>query len=401
MEENFRQRDSPGVSSAFAIEAESENVIDYIALMKALWVGRKVICLIAGIVFVLVAATAFILPARYTSAASFIPPNAGGSSSIASALAGQLAVLGTGDLLGGVRSSGDLYAGILRSQSIAEELIRENDLVQVYRVKRISEAAKTLAAATNISVDSKSSIVTLEVTDRDPSRAQRLAAGYMKALQETQGRLALTEAAQRAVFFGQQLATEKDALENAEVNQKKVEEQSGLIAPAGQTDTEIRTIADTQAQIALRQVQLAALRQSATEQNPEVVRLNSEIGDLEGQLARLQKGSSKGESLSIPTSRVPGIQLEYVRAEREVKYHEALFEMLSRQYEAAQLDEARDPPVLQVLDEASYPDLRSSPKRILIMLGGLFGGLFAGCVWVLLQKPIAVLWASIKIYESS
>jgi uncharacterized protein involved in exopolysaccharide biosynthesis len=203
------------------------------------------------------------------------------------------------------------------------------------------------------------------------------------------------------LFFGQQLEKEKDNLENAEVEQKKSEEQSGLIAPSGQTESEIRTIADTQAQIALRQVQLAALHQSATEQNPDVIRLESEIDDLRNQLARLQSGSGHGTIAPIPTSKVPELQLDYVRKEREVKYHEALFDMLSKQYEAARLDEAREATVVQVLDPASYPDSKSSPKRALIMLGGLLLGLIMGSVWVLACGPLRQFRASLARSEAA
>ena len=217
----------------------------------------------------------------------------------------------------------------------------------------------------------------------------------MDALRETDGRLALGQSSQRRLFFEQQLTKEKDDLEDAEVALKQTEEQSGLIAPTGQTESEIKSIADMQAEIEVRQVQLAALRDSATEENPDVIRLRSEIGDLQGQLARMQKGSGGGPSMSIPTSKVPEVELEYVRKDREVKYHEALFDMLSRQYEAARLDEARDAPVLQVLDEASYPDTKSSPKRMLIMLGGVVFGFIAGCVWVLMHEHVHPLRASL------
>jgi capsule polysaccharide export protein KpsE/RkpR len=223
----------------------------------------------------------------------------------------------------------------------------------------------------------------------------------MDALRETNGRLALSQSSQRRLFFGQQLAKEKDDLEDAEVELKKTEEQSGLIAPSGQTETEIRTIAETQAAVALREVQLAALRDSATEQNPEVIRLKSEVADLQGQLARLQSGSSKGSLAAIPTSEVPELQLEYVRKEREVKYHEELFDMLSRQYEAARLDEARDAPVLQVLDPASYPDTKSSPKRSYYMLGGLLSGWIASSTWVLTRERIRAFRASFAESEKA
>jgi uncharacterized protein involved in exopolysaccharide biosynthesis len=156
-----------------------------------------------------------------------------------------------------------------------------------------------------------------------------------------------------------------------------------------------------QAQVALREVELAALRQSATDQNPEVVRLRSEIDDLQGQLGRLQKGSGQSSVTGIPTSKVPELQLEYVRKEREVKYHEALFDMLSKQYEAARLDEARDAPVLQVLDSASYPDTKSAPKRSLIAIGGLLLGFIVGAVWVLAREPIRTFRASFARSETA
>ncbi len=380
---------------------EEEVSIDVVELLQKLRRGRWTILLSSVFCLVVATAIAFLLPVGYASVASFVPPNLGGSSSMASALVGQLSTLGAGDLLGGVKSSGDLYAGILKSRSIAQELVDKNNLRQVYKEEKESKAETKLGSETDVTVDPKSSIITVAVTDKDPHRAQKLANDYMVALQETNGRLALSQASQRRLFFERQLANEKDALEDAEVEMKKTEEQSGLIAPTGQTETEIRTIADTQAEIALRQVQLAALRDSATEQNPEVIRLHSEIDDLQGQLTRLQSGGGKSSAVAIPTSKVPELELEYVRKEREVKYHEALFDMLARQYEAARLDESREAPVLQVLDAASYPDTKSSPKRLYYMLGGLVFGFFAGCIWVLTREHLHSFRAALASGETA
>jgi capsule polysaccharide export protein KpsE/RkpR len=273
--------------------------------------------------------------------------------------------------------------------------------MRVYKVKKESQAENILASSTAITLDMKSPIVSVDVTAMSPALAHDLASAYMDALRDVNGRLALSQSSQRRLFFGQQLAKEKDDLEDAEVDLKRTEEQSGLIAPTGQTTVEIETIAQTQAQIAVREVQLAALRDSATEQNPAVIRLRSEIDDLQGQLARLQRGSGNESTAAIPTSKVPELELEYVRKEREVKYHEALFDMLSRQYEAARLDEARDAPVLQVLDPANYPDTKSFPKRSYFMLGGLLLGLVSGCVLVLAREPLRALRTSLAPGETT
>jgi tyrosine-protein kinase Etk/Wzc len=399
MAESKMDRVAESYANAPLMEDE-ESSIDVMGLFRTLLRGKRTIAGIALCFFAVFTVVAFRLTPLFTSTASFIPPNLNSGSSMSAALAGQLSALGAGDLLGSGKSSGELYSGILRSRSIASELIKQFDLMHVFGVKKESLAEKILGAGTDIVADPKSSIVTVSVTNKDPALAHDLANAYMDALRETDGRLALGQSSQRRLFFGQQLAKEKDDLEDAEVELKKTEEQSGLIAPAGQTESEIKTIAETQAQLAVRQVQLAALRDSATEQNPEVVRLRSEIEDLQGQLQRLQNGNGKGTA-SIPTSKVPEVQLDYVRKEREVKYHESLFELLSKQYEAARLDEAHDAPVLQVLDSASYPDSKSSPKRMYIMLVGLLVGLFAGCAWVLVRDRIQSLRTSLASADAA
>jgi tyrosine-protein kinase Etk/Wzc len=389
-----------GAEASMFVE-EEEGSVDWAGLFQTLRHGRRTILAGSFAVFAIATIVAFLIPFRYTSTASFIPPTLNGGSSMASAVAGQLSALGAGDIFGGVKSSGELYTGILRSRLIASELVKRFDLMHVYGVRKESRAVTELELSTDVQVDPKSTIVTIGVTAKSPTLAHDIASAYMDALREANGRLALSQSSQQRLFFGQQLAKEKDDLEDAEVELKRTEEQSGLIAPAGQTEMEIRTIAETQAQIAMRQVQLAALRDSATEQNPEIIRLRSEIGDLEGQLSRLQDGSGNESAAAIPTSKVPELQLEYVRKEREVKYHEALFDMLSRQYEAARLDEARDAPVLQVLDPASYPDTKSSPKRSLYMLGGLVVGFLGSSIWVLVRDRIREFRASLVERETA
>jgi len=375
-------------SASQVSEPDDEPSVELVNFFHGLWKARRTILEFTAVCLVIAMALAFLLPTRYTSTATFIPPATSSGNSMAAIVAGQLSSLGAGDLLGGIKNSGDLYAGILGSRSIERQLVKKFELMKVYRVSKESEAEKTLKANTSVTPDPKSSIVTLAVTDKNPQRAQDLADAYMEQLRSTNGRLALSQSSQRRLFFEQQLVKEKNDLEEAELDLKKSQEQSGLIAPTGQAEAEIRTITELQAQVAVRQVQLAALRQSATDQNPGVVRLQSEIGDLQGQLSRMQTGKGRTSISAIPTSKVPALQLDYVRKAREVKYHEALFEMLSRQYEAARLDEAREAPVLQVLDSASYPDTRSSPKRLLIILGGLGFGLLAGCGWVLIRDHL-------------
>jgi len=365
--------------------------MDLIELFRTLRRKRTSVALFTLVFTVLATLLAFFLPPRYTATASIIPPNLNAGNPIAAALAGQLSAVGGGDLLGGGKTPAELYAGILRSRSIAAELVKTFDLMRIYHVKKESKAEKVLSDRTSILVDAKSSIVSVSVTDKSPVRARDLTNAYVTSLRSTEGRLALGQSSEKRLFYEKQLEAEKNSLADAEVELKKTEEQSGFVAPAGQTEVEIRSIAETRAQIAARQVELAALRQSATEQNAELVRVRSEIANLQDQLTRLQHGSSLHGGAAIPTAHLPEVQLEFIRKQRDVMYHEALFEILSKQYEAARLDEARDAPVLQVLDSASTPDTPSFPLKAYFIGAGLLIGLIVGSAWALLQESIQQL----------
>ena len=129
-------------------------------------------------------------------------------------------------------------------------------------------------------------------------------------------------------------------------------------------------------------MQLAARRQDEAEENPDILRIRNEIATLQGQVAQLENGKDQGPFSSISTAQVPELQLEYIRKYRDVRYHEALLDIIAKQYEAARLDEAHDAP-LQVLDRAAIPDTKSGPHRSIIMAIGLFLGVVLGLVRVI------------------
>ena len=112
----------------------------------------------------------------------------------------------------------------------------------------------------------------------------------------------------------------------------------------------------------------------ATERNPDLRMAQEELTSLRSQLAKLLRsgGSSEGD-VEIPTQKVPSVGMEYIRRYREVKYREALFEMVAKQLEIAKLDEAKEGTMVQVVDRATVPERRSSPYRLLIIACALFG----------------------------
>jgi capsule polysaccharide export protein KpsE/RkpR len=203
----------------------------------------------------------------------------------------------------------------------------------------------------------------------------------------------VSEAQQRRVFFEQQLKDTKEHLIAAEQALRKVQEQSGVIVLDKQAEALIGGAAQLRALIAEREVQLKVLRMAATEQNPDVMRLTSELRALRTELGRMESrsGGEAGSAVDMPVGRLPEAAIDYVRARREVKLQETLLESMVRQYEIAKLDEAKEGPALQQIDRALPPDYKSKPSRALITVAGTFLGLLAAAVFVVWRRYAALL----------
>jgi uncharacterized protein involved in exopolysaccharide biosynthesis len=369
--------------------ALEEQGIDLVEVLTLALREKKTILKFMLVTVALTALVVFAMKPMYTAQAMFIPPQSAPGSGM-SQLTSQLGSLGALGALGGIKSPGEVYLGILGSRTIADDLIKRFDLQKVYKIERASDTAKKLKSRSTF-LAGKDTLITISVEDHDAKRAADLANGYLDALYEQNGRLALTEASQRRLFFENQLEREKNALADAEVGLKKTEEQTGLISPIGQAQVVIDGIAQVRAQISSRQIQLSALQQAATDQNPDVIRLQTQIDGLQKQLQRLQNDSVAREPGNVlpSTAKVPALALEYVRKEREVKYHEVLFTLIAKQYESARLDESKEAPLLQVVDRASVPDKKSGPQRLLLIVGAAFVGAFLGMGWILFRQVIA------------
>jgi uncharacterized protein involved in exopolysaccharide biosynthesis len=347
---------------------------------------RKYLVLLCGVVGCAFGLSqALLTKPSYTAKAVFLAPNSSNSSSVLIGQLGQLAGLsGSGGALSSLKDPGAICVGILQSRTVADDMIQQFDLQKLYRTKKLSATEKVLASHSKF-IPGKDTLIAITVDDGDPQRAAAMANGYLKELSRQNDRLVLTEAGQRRVFFEKQLVQEKDRLADSEVALKQTEQETGLIHPTGQAQIQMAAIAQTEAEISNKEIQLAALSQSATSANPDVIRITSELDSLRDHLRELENSNGKGNpgNPMVPTSRVPELSLEYVRRDRDVKFHEALYALLLRQYESAKLDESRAAPLVQVIDEAVVPDWKSWPPRTLFVLVFTLIGTALGIGWVI------------------
>ncbi|HEX5235537.1 MAG TPA: Wzz/FepE/Etk N-terminal domain-containing protein [Silvibacterium sp.] len=376
-------------ASAASHGTERSNNVDFLDVSLVFAGSWRSILLVAVIATIVGGLVSVLLPPTYTATAIIIPPQQ--QQSFASAMEGELGSLsgiaGGGSAASIFKNPGELYVGILKSRTIADQLIEANHLRSVYHAKTMIDARAKLKRKSSFEA-AKDGLILIAVTDHNPQRASDLANGYVDSLYRMNSTLAITQAAQRRVFFDQELVREKVALDHAENDLATTQRKTGVIQLTGQAQEIIVSIAQLRAQIASREVQIQALKTFATDQNPDIIRAQQEIDSLRDQLEKLQNSQAKLSpgDIQVPSGRVPEVALEYTRKVREVRYHEALYNLLTKQYEAARIDEAKSAPLIQVIDRAVPPDKTSGPPRLLIALGSGLLGIFAACAWLLIRN---------------
>lgn len=335
-----------------------------------------------------VAALAFVLfrAPRYESHLVLIPPSSssgGGLAALASMAGGASPFISEGAL--GVKSTGESYVSLLESETMEDTVIRRFDLMHIYRVRNMSDARKELERNVTIAYGPRDGMIRMDAIGRSPQEASDIANGYYQEFQTFSAKLAVTDAAKKRKFYQGELERAKDRLSQAEQDMKQSEDQSGLLQVEGQARALIGSAASIQGSIAAKQVQIRAMEGFEAEGNPDLIAAKEELAALQAQASRLNgtSGNSRGILLSKPE--LSQASLEYVRRLRNVKYYETLFEMLAKQYEAAQLEEAREGSTMQVVDRAVPPDKKMPQHRIIIVLFAIVSGMFCSALYFILR----------------
>lgn len=326
------------------------------------------------------------LPNVYSSTALILPPQQDqGLSSLLMGQMGSLAGLASTFVGGG--TTGDLYVGILKSDAVKDVIIDRFKLMDTYKQKYRLDTYKSLDNNVNIDLGKKDGIISITVEDKDPDQAAKIANAYIDELNRLTLSMNIVGAGQNRSFLEDRLAKAKIDLAKAEDSLKVFQLKNKVVDVPAQAQASIAGVADLKAQLAVQEVQLASLHTSYTNESQEVKNVNASIFGLKRQIAALEgNGSSRS---SIPTvGTVPALGEQYLRLMREFKIQEAIVELLTKQYEVAKINEAKDVSGLQVIQRARVPDKKSKPKRTMIVLGATFVSFFGAVILAFVLESV-------------
>lgn len=316
------------------------------------------------------AVVAFLLPPLYTARTVILPPQQQNSMT-ASALGSLSALAGLGG--SAVKNPTDQYISFMLSTTVEDRLIAQFNLRELYEEKYLSDTRKKLEGNVNITAGKKDGLITIEVDDKDPQRASAMANAFVDGLRFMTNRLAVTEAQQRRLFFEGKLKEAQQNLTQAQLSLQGTGYNPDALKAEPSATAE--SYARLRAEVTLSEAKLQSLLHTLTPSAPEVKQAQAALGTLQAEMLRMEKTNSTAS----------GSGADYISKVREFKYQETLFELFSKQYEIARVDESREGAFVQVVDEATPPDRKSKPKRALIIAGAMLAGVLIGFLREIIQ----------------
>lgn len=103
---------------------------------------------------------------------------------------------------------------------------------------------------------------------------------------------------------------------------------------------------------------------------------------------QLRQAKDRLTDAELTLDKTPNTSLKYLDALRNLKYQEAVWEMLAKQFEMAKLDEAKDFPLIQVLDKAMPPEKKSKPKRSMVVMLVTLAAFFLAVIWAFISEVL-------------
>lgn len=348
---------------------------DYIRIISK-W--RKLIFWNTFIVTIAAIIISFIIPKKYTSKASLLPPLQGVESMSGSTIASMIGGFGLASL--GTTTASDLFAAILKSTTVMDGVIKENDLKKKFKTKTVKDTYARLSKSMTIGV-SPEGVISLSATANSPELAQSIVNSYINNLDLVNKDIVMTIGKRNRIFIEKRLDEVKKKLTSIEDSLKRFQELHKTISIEDELRPTLSAIADIKAQIVSNEIKLGMLREYATEENPEIVRIKSELNELSNNLHKMEyntDNSHLGVGFSVPLNKLPQVSLEMGRLIREVKIQEKLLALLIEQYELAKSQEIKDTPTINVLEFPTKPEKKSYPKRSIIVIISFILSLSAG-----------------------
>jgi tyrosine-protein kinase Etk/Wzc len=283
---------------------------------------------------------------------------------------------------GGDRKYADRLADVIRSRTVASEVIEDTVTDDP------DEAHRLLWDRCALAVSRKSSFLTLRCEDPDPLRARDLLRRFVSATEETWQRVSGSSATEERRFLEKRVAQARAEVDESSRKLRAFQEEHRLVDLGEQSRASLTAMASLQSELISKEMQLAYVdaftapdESTAQQLRKQVAIVKSRLGSLEGD-GKIAESRAQGGGMLPRLLDVPRLRYQYEQLSRDQQAQEGIFLLLTRLFEIAKLSEARDISAFQLLDPPTVAARPSRPNPMLIVAvdTAVALGLVAACI---------------------
>ena len=313
-----------------------------------------------------------ISPVTYKAPVTILPPE---DTDQLSGLGSLISGGGVSDFLTGKLAPGNsqLFIQILKSRTAAEYVIRKNNLLEFYDEKKEFEAIKKLQRDLELDL-SKEGIITLSVNvlseylplvfsdiDSVKNLSARISNSYIEALDSINREKVSYRAKRGREYIEEQLNVTKTELDSAEVKLMEFQKKNKTVSLTDQLTSAIESAAKLKAEIVNTEIEIGLLEPNSRQDNRTLLALKKKLNQLNNEYKKFDIDS---DDYLIAFSDVPELGMQLSQLLRTVKIKNEVYLLLQKQYYKERIQENRDVPTIDILDEAIPPEKKVSPRLI-------------------------------------
>lgn len=337
----------------------------------------------------------FIYPVSYRAPVTVLPPEKNSSmGGLSSLLSGS----GFTDLLtGGLNSAtSQLYAEILRSRSASIYVINKLGIQNLYDEENLYKAAQQLSGDLEIEIN-KEGLIKLNVevktkyipmifgeNEEKKNLSAKISNAFVEALDKINREKLSSKAKRARVYIESQLTLTKANLDSVETALMVFQKEHKTISLPEQLKAAIEAAAELKTEMIKSEIELGLAQTNFREDDKTVIALRKKIEELREQYKKMEVGN---EDYLLAFKEVPELARTLAKLVRDVKIQNEVYLILQQQYYKEKIQENRDLPTVEVLDEAIPPLRKSSPKVVFSSIAGaIFTFVFMSMIFIFKEK---------------
>lgn len=356
-------------------------------IFRYLYKNKIAILGISFAVAVIVAIITLFIPNRYTSTANLLPSqrpslgfdlfsDEGGLSSIASSVLGS-----------GVSEESNRYIVLLSSYTTSKQVVEKFDLIERYELSGseapMKNAMDILSERTTFESQEEGNFV-ISVEDENPETAKKMADFYIEILNEINTRIVTKDARQYREFIEKRY---QKALADADsLKQRLIQFQNkyGVVELPEQVKTYFGLVGGLTARQIESELKLKLLSETVNENSDSYKNARIEYNSISKALNEVYSDTNKLNIL-LDFDKLPQISTSYYELTLQAEIQGEIQKFLLPVYEQAKMEEAKSLPIVSVVDEPIAPELKSYPKRSLIVIAAGISAFILVVLYFILQ----------------